>query len=173
MLSKFNHHIESIKQKFKEMHGDTDFVDAWRRAQTCWQDTTLTAAQVKACFTTPIVVVSAPGAGLMVLVEDVFATLVFNSAAYACNAAGALLKYKADASGQSCGTTLTQAFIQSASGSNFAYVRGAATLITDVTANLANQPVVLQASTSDPTTGDSLLKVRVYFRLVAAPLPTY
>lgn len=133
-------------------------------------DVTLSSANILALFTTPQVLIAAPGAGKMILVEDVFATMVYNSTTYACNAAGASLFYKSDASGQAVGATITQGFIQSASGTNFQYVRGGTSAVTDVTANLANQPVAIKASTSDPTTGNSVIKIRVYYRVVPAPL---
>lgn len=130
----------------------------------------LTAAQVKALNTTPITLIAAPGATSMILVKEVLATMVYGTATYSCNAGGFDIKYKSDASGAACGAVLTQAFVQAGSGTNFAHVRGSATLITDVTANLANQPVVIQAHTSDPTTGDSIIKVKIYYRVVAVPL---
>lgn len=135
-----------------------------------YQDTTLTAAQVKALFTTPIVVVTAPGSGKMIIVQEMYATMVYGTATYSTAAGGAALKYKATGAGQAVGAALTQAFLQASSGSNYAHVRGSATLITDVTANLDNQPVVIQAATSDPTTGDSPVKIRVYYRVVPCPL---
>jgi hypothetical protein len=135
-----------------------------------YQDTTLTALQVKALFTTPIVVVTAPGAGKMIIVQEMFVTMVYGAATYSCNASGASLFYKSTAAGQAVGITLTQAFIQASSGSNYAHVRGGVTLITDVTANLDNQAVAIKAATSDPTTGDSPIKIRVYYRVVPCPL---
>lgn len=130
----------------------------------------LTAAQVKALNTTPIQLVAAQGAGLVVFVNSVVVSMVYGTATYSCNASGASLFYGATAAGQACGVTVTQAFIQLSSGTNFAYIRGNATLMTDVTANLANAPVTIKAATSDPTTGDSLVKILVYYKVVTLPL---
>lgn len=159
--------LDTVRQKTKELHGDVDFVQALRHGWSSWVDVALTAAQVKALNTTPIVLIAAPGAGAYIIVREVIASIVFNSAAYACNASGAALKYKSDASGASVGISLTQAFIQAASGTVAAHVRGSATaLAPDV-----NQPVVIQAVSTDPTTGDSVINLRVYYQVVPVALP--
>ena len=58
-------------------------------------DVTLTTAQVKALFATPVTVVAAPGAGLANVLHSVVAFLDFNTAAYDGIAAGEdfVLKY--------------------------------------------------------------------------------
>lgn len=128
-------------------------------------DVTLTAAQILALNTTPITLVAAPGSGLVTLVDSVFARLVYNSTTYSCNASGAALKYT-DGSGAAVGISLTQAFIQSSSGTNYLHVRGGATALVPV----ANAVIVIQAASSDPTTGNSLINIRTYYRVVSAAL---
>ncbi len=135
-----------------------------------YADVTVLTAAVKTMFTTPVVLVAAPGAGLVILVQELWVTYVYGAATYACNAAGASLFYKAAATGQAVGITVTQAFIQLSSWTNFATVKCAATLVTDATANLANQAIAIKASTTDPTTGDGTLKFRTYYRVVPGPL---
>lgn len=133
-------------------------------------DVKIATAAIKTLFTTPVVLVPAQGAGLVVVVDSLWVTYVYGSATYACNASGASLFYKSDASGQAVGITVTQGFIQSASGTNFALIRGSSTLITDVTANLANVAVAIKAAVSDPTTGDGDMKFRVYYKVVPGPI---
>ena len=160
-----------VIQNFKEsgFGGDSDFASAIINGQKSWVDVTITAAQALASFTTPVVVIAAPGAGKAIIVESAVASLVYVSATYAWNAGGALLKYKADASGASSGITFLEAFLESSSGTNVQFVRGAATAHSpDI-----NQPLVFQSAAADPTTGDSPIKIRVYYRVVPVPLPSY
>lgn len=124
----------------------------------------LTAAQVKALNTTPISLVAAPGSGLGIIVDFVYASLVYVSATYSCNAGGASLFYT-DGSGTAVGIALTQAFIQTSSGTAHLHVRGSATALAPV----ANAAIVIKAASTDPTTGDSLIKVLTYYRVVAMP----
>lgn len=166
-LSALDLTLDRIKQKYKELHGDTDFVAAIRHGTLAWADTTLTAAQVKLLNTTPIQLIAAPGAGLSVVPVKVMATMVYGTATYSCNASGASLFYT-DGSGAQPGLTLTQAFIQQTASSSL-FVNGAATAFVPT----ANAKIVIKAATSDPTTGDSPIKIRVYYHVVANPLPSY
>lgn len=167
----FNPVLDNVKQAYKEtLFGNPDTVNLIRQQIGGFIDTNITSAQMLTLNTVPVVLVPAAGAGLQIIVDQVFASLVYNSTTYAVNASGASLLYKSDGSGQNLGITLTQGFLQSASGTNFQFVRGGATAITDVTANLANQPVVLKAASADPTTGNSPMIVRTYFWIIPAPL---
>jgi hypothetical protein len=124
-------------------------------------------ASVLTLNSVPIQIVPAAGAGTLIVPRMMVASLVYNSATYACNAAGVSLKYGTAGAGTSTGFTLSQAFIQSSTGTNVQIVNqsSAATYLPATTD--FNVPLTLIASTSDPTTGDSALYVRVYFRIIA------
>lgn len=129
-----------------------------------YADVTLTVAQMLALFTTPRTLVAAPGAGKAILVSHVVSSLTFVSAAYSCNAAGATLFYT-DGSGVNTGITLTQTYLQAAASSAL-FVKGAVTALIPT----ANAAIVIKASTSDPTTGDSPVKIRTYYYVINQPL---
>lgn len=129
-----------------------------------YADTTVTTAQVLALNGTPITLVAAPGAGFVTLVKAVYASITYNSVAYACNAAGLPVRYT-DGSG-TITATLTQGFCQS-SASALQYVPAATTALTPV----ANAAIVLHAGSANPTTGNSAIKVRVFYTTVPSPLP--
>lgn len=160
---------DRVMQKKKEIHGDVDFVRADMLASEWWTLTTIATASVLTLNTVPVVLVAAPGSGMAIFVDDIVASYVYNTTTYACNASGASLFYKSDGSGQALGITLTQAFIQSSSGTNFSHVRGNSTAITDATAAMANQPVVIKAATSDPTTGNGAIKIFTRYRVLPVP----
>jgi hypothetical protein len=123
-------------------------------------DVTVPTAEVLTLNATPKELVPAPGAGFVNIVDSVYATIDFNSAAYATDAAGFTVRYT-NGAGASVGATLTQGFAQAAADARQS-VRAAATALTPV----ANAAVVLYADNADPTTGDSDVKVRVYYRVV-------
>lgn len=129
-----------------------------------YADTTITTAQVLALNTTPITLVAAPGAGLVLVVKALYSSITYNSVAYVCNAAGLSARYT-DGSG-AVTAVLTQAFCQ-ASASALQYVPAAVTALTPV----ANAPIVLAAGSANPTTGNSAIKVRVFYTTVPSPLP--
>jgi len=166
----FDSTSDRVTQKFKELHGDTDFIKALMVSWDYWSETTITAAQMLALNTTPITVVAAPPSGYLIYPTAVFASLNYNSTTYSCNASGASIFYKSDATGQNTGLTLTQAFIQSTS-SKSTLVRGSSTQVVDTTANLSGQPLALLAASSNPTTGDGVLKVLVFYNVLPVPLP--
>lgn len=129
-----------------------------------WQDTTITTGQMLALFDTPITLVAAPASGLVNIVRAVYSTMTYNSVAYVCNAAGLIVKYT-NGSGATA-ATLSQTYCQSAA-SAIAYVADSSTMMTPVAA----AALVLHAGTANPTTGNSGLKVRVYYTQAPSPLP--
>lgn len=128
----------------------------------------ITTAQVLALNTTPIQLVPAPGAGLVVVPYLMVASMVYNSTTYSTNAAGASLAFGANGAGTAVGLTLTQTFLQSASTS-FSVVSASTTAYSPLATDV-NQPLTLIAASSNPTTGNSDLYVRVYFRVIGLPL---
>jgi len=129
------------------------------------QSTTVTipTASVLTLNSTPFTLIAAPGAGLVIVPVALYSTMTYNSATYAANAAGFSVRYT-DGSGASTAMTLTQAYIQSAASAIF-NINAGTTAITPV----ANAPLVLYADTANPTTGNSDLKIRIWYRIVANP----
>jgi hypothetical protein len=124
---------------------------------------TVTTGQILALNTTPITLVAAPGTGLVLLPIAVYATITYGAAAYSTNAAGFTVRYT-NGSGASTAMTLTQAFLQS-SANAIQHVAAGTTAITPV----ANAPLVIYADNANPTTGDSNLKLQIWYRVVANP----
>jgi hypothetical protein len=126
-------------------------------------------ASVLTLNTTPIQIVPAAGPGTLIVPELMVASLVFSSAAYSCNASGASLIWGNNGAGTSTLFTLSQAFLQSASGTNTQVVyQGSSATCLPATTDF-NVPLTLIAATSDPTTGNSDLYVRVYFHILTLP----
>ena len=165
MAFDFNPAADHMKLKFKELTGDTPFTDAFRHQVGGYKDITITSAQMLTLNTAPVTLLPAPPAGAVILVDQVYATMVFNSAAYSTNASGANILYTG-AAGAATGIVLTQAFLQTSSGTGSIFVRGSSTAVVPAVA----APIVLQAATSDPTTGDSVLNLRIYYWVAISPL---
>lgn len=127
-------------------------------------DVSISSAQMLALNTTPKTLVAAPGAGFAILPIELYSTITYNTTAYVCNAAGLILKYT-DGSGTAPGSVLTQAFCQS-SASALQNVKNSATAFLPTT----NAALVLHAGSANPTTGDSVVNVRLYYRVVPNPL---
>ena len=121
--------------------------------------TVLTSAQVLASFTTPITLVSAPGAWKAIHVESIVASIDYNSAAYATNTTmearytdGSGTKVTADISSLLAVTADT---IISVGGIE------AQLVLTQ------NAPVVIRTATGNPATGNSPVTVEVFYRVVS------
>lgn len=121
-------------------------------------DITITAAQMLASFTTPIALLPAPGAGLAIIVDAVYSTMDYNTTTYAVGAGETLdIKY----SGGAVRVSLTEAYLESAADAR-QYVKSAVAASTPA----VNTAVVAQMSATNPTTGNSAVKLRVYYRIV-------
>lgn len=130
-------------------------------------DVTLTAAQVKALNATPITLVAAPGAGYANVFEGAIVAFTYGTAAYAGIASGEDLSIRyTDGSGLQVGAAETTGFLDQTS-SQLRYVRPftAASGVSDITP-VANAALVAHMLSGEITTGDSPVKVRVFYRIV-------
>lgn len=137
-------------------------------------DKIITSAQLLALFATPIAVVPAPGAGLIV-VPRLLQLYKPAGTAYAGIAAGEdlVLKYT-DASGAQCSSVVeTTGFLdQTTAEMRVAGMPGSVTTTAGDYEPVANAAVVLHLLTAEITTGDSDLIVRVFYDIHPSTLPT-
>jgi hypothetical protein len=130
-------------------------------------DVTITAAQLKALNATPQTVVAAPGAGYALVLEGALLTMTYGTAAYAGIAAGEDLSFKyTNGSGAEVGQCETTGFLDQTSD-QLRYVRAqAAASGNSAVTPIANAALVLHMLSGEITTGDSPLKVRVFYRVI-------
>lgn len=124
-----------------------------------YKDVTLTAAQLDAIAATPITLIAAPGAGKVLLVNQVYGFLDFNSAAYAGSSQVLNIRYT-DGSGDIICSFAEAAFVEATAD---AYEAPAIIQVHPV----VNSPVVANAN-ADWTTGDSPIYLRIYYRILTA-----
>jgi hypothetical protein len=125
----------------------------------------ISAAAVKTLNATPVTLVQAPGAGYALIFEGAMAFLDYASAAYDGVAAGEDLSVKyTGAAGLEVGALECTGFIDQASDQIRFIPSKAVAGFTPV----ANAPLVLNMLVGEIATGDSPLKLRVYYRQVPA-----
>jgi len=120
------------------------------------------SASILTLFTTPFQLLPAPGAGAIILVDEIIFRLVFNSIAYA--GANALEMRYTNASGvKVTASDLANTFLNSASGTNYQTIDG----VTTAFAPVANAAVVACVPTANPTAGNSVLDYLIRYHVVA------
>lgn len=128
-------------------------------------EVTLTTAQVKALYATPITVLAAPGAGKAHIILGVVAHLDYNSAAYDGIAGGEDLTLKyTDANGTALVKFETTGFLDQTSD-QVRYATPTQYGDTNLTP-IANAPVVAHMLTGEIATGDSPVKLRIRSLLI-------
>lgn len=125
-------------------------------------DVSLTSAQIKLLLTTPITLIAAPGAGLSIQVVQVFASLTFNSIAYAATGGDVMEVRYTNGSGTQL-ASVSQSILISASSTS-EYSNGVSPIVP-----VDNAPVVVRMA-HNPTLGNSPIIVRVYYRTLSTLL---
>lgn len=129
-------------------------------------DVTITATQLKALNATPQTLVAAPGSGKALIFERALFFLDYGTAAYDGIASGEDLTVKyTNSSGATLCTVEATGFLD-ASADALRWAMATNQLVTPV----ANTPLVLHMLTGEIATGDSPLKVRVFYRIVPTTL---
>lgn len=129
-----------------------------------YADVTISATAVKAAYTTPVSLVATPGAGYINLFQGARVTLDYGTAAYA-SVNDAVIAYT-NGSGQVCATLTASGFLDATSDQvRFLYPVAAAAFTP-----VANAALVFAIGTANPTTGDSPLKVRIFYRTIPTGL---
>ncbi len=127
---------------------------------------TLTAAQIKALYDTPVQLVAAQGAGKLILIDSILWDIAFVSAQYAAGGAiQAQYGSTVHGAGSPASASIAAATLNGVAASGFiANGSGAATL--NAPATVENTAVYLSNATGDFTTGDSTATLYVNYRVV-------
>lgn len=150
-----------IEKSRRSFHAPEFIGDAGR-----YVDKTITSAQLLALNATPITILPAPGAGKAWVIDRVVLTLPYNSVAYAGIAAGEDLAFKyTDAAGTTILTVEATGFLD-ATANAVRYAPGPTGLQTPT----INAAIVLHMLTGEIITGNSPLKIRMYYRAISSLL---
>lgn len=166
-ITTFDTSLLRLKYKVREMEGDADFAQALANALDCYVDVKIPTASVLTMNATPVTIVAAPASGFAAVPLAMYSSMVYNSATYACNASGASLFYTNGSGVQPTGFTLTQSYIQSGATSQLFLLGGSTAYVPTAAA-----PLVLVAASSNPTTGNSDIKIRLFYKVVPVPILT-
>jgi hypothetical protein len=127
---------------------------------------TLTAAQIKALYDTPVQLVAAPGSGKLILIDSILWDIAFGTLQY--TAGGAIQAQYGNTvhgAGAQASASIAAATLNGVAASGFlANGSGAATL--NAPATVENTAVFLSNATADFATGDSTATLYVRYRVV-------
>lgn len=128
---------------------------------------TLSAAQIKALYDTPVLLVAAPGSGKLVIIDSILWDIAFGTTQYA--AGGALAAQYGNAAhgaGPAASGTLAAASLNGVAASDFLSNAGSAGLLNVARTAALNTAVYLSNATGDFTTGDSTATLYVRYRVI-------
>lgn len=161
--------VDAINTMFSELYANEAARAALEAAESAikFVDVTVTAAQMLALNATPKQLVAAPGAGLALVFEGAVVFLDYGTAAYAGIASGEDLAVKyTDSSGLQVASCETDPFLTAtADATRYIHPYKAASGNSAITP-LENAALVLHMLSGEITTGDSPVKLRVYYRTI-------
>lgn len=165
----FKRIVDAINTMFTEVYGYETARLAVEATESAikFVDVTVSSAELLALNATPKQLVAAPGAGSALIFEGAVAFLDYNAAAYAGIASGEDLAVKyTDSSGLQVASCETDPFLTAtADATRYIHPYKAASGNSAITP-VENAALVLHMLTGEITTGDSPLKLRVYYRVV-------
>lgn len=168
----FKRVVDAINEMFTELYGNETTRAAAEAAETTikFVDVTISSAELLALNATPKQILAAPGAGLANVLVDVVAYKAAGTA-YAGIAAGEDLSIKyTNSSGLEVAEIETTGFLDQATAqTRYAKSFNAASGISSITP-VANAALVMMLLTGEITTGNSDLKLRVYYRTIPTTL---
>lgn len=164
--------VDAIQAMFTELYAANTAAAAVLAAQSAIQfvDVTITSAELLALNGTPKTILAAPGANLANVLIDVVAYKAAGTA-YAGIAAGEDLSIKyTDASGLEVAEIETTGFLdQTTAQTRYARSFAAASGVSSITP-VANAAMIMMLLSGEITTGNSALKLRIYYRTVPTVL---
>lgn len=129
-----------------------------------YQDTTIASADVKTLFTTPVTIISAPGAGLGVIPLGVY---LYQGGGTAYTSVNAMQFTYTNAAGNSCCGTSNTLILTTAGGArNYCIAKKSTAGGNSTITPTANAPVVISMTTGNPATGNFSLKVRAFYKII-------
>ena len=127
---------------------------------------TLTAAQIKALYDTPVQLIAAPGAGKLILIDSILWDIAFGTLQY--TAGGAIQAQYGNTvhgAGSPASASIAAATLNGVAASGYlSNGSGAATL--NAPATVRNTAVFLSNATADFATGDSTATLYIRYRIV-------
>lgn len=138
------------------------------------KDVTLTSAQVLALNATPVSVIAAPGANKAIIILGVATTKAAGTAYDGINVNEDITLKYTDGSGATLATIETTGFLDQATAqARYSYpsswATNAATALLAITP-VANAAVVAYMTTAEIATGNSPVKMRIYYRVIPTVL---
>jgi len=127
---------------------------------------TLTAAQIKALYDTPVQLIAAPGSGKLILIDSILWDIAFVTTQYTAGGAiQAQYGNSAHGAGSPASASIAAATLNGVAASGYlANGSGAATL--NAPATVLNTAVYLSNATQDFASGDSTVTLYVRYRVV-------
>jgi hypothetical protein len=126
----------------------------------------LSSAQLLALNASPVTIVAAPGAGQMLVVLGVAANLAFGTTPYTISSGNVVLFIGTIDEGDIANATAGFFRNLLVNAGNIAGVDGPFAGLTDDPDFLANQPIIIGSTETDPTLGDGTLSLTVLYAVV-------